>query len=137
MPSKHPLDIHWTSVLHSCLKRICAFAANLGSHLLQDIPDGGLHGIFPVMHSGNIYIAGGADVTSFSQSNVVYKFTPEVDEPVAFAPSPLAIEACEASAEGDCKSERSGSSDESASVKTHALWWHVFCGLLLSIFMSQ
>lgn len=40
---------------------------------MQDMPEG-LHGIFPVLHNGKVYIAGGGTMVTFSQSNLVYEF---------------------------------------------------------------
>ena len=43
--------------------------------LVQDMPEGGLHGIFPALRKGEIFIAGGADISSLSHSSVHYKLT--------------------------------------------------------------
>lgn len=45
------------------------------SFYVPDMPEG-LHGIFPLPFNKEIYIAGGADVSSASQTTAFYKFTP-------------------------------------------------------------
>ena len=58
---------------------------------MQDMPEG-LHGIFPVLHNGRVYIAGGGTRAAFSQSTAVYEYTPEGAVPgpsTPLTPAPL------------------------------------------------
>lgn len=41
---------------------------------MQDMPEG-LHGIFPVLYNDKVFIAGGGDVATFSQSQLVLEYT--------------------------------------------------------------
>jgi hypothetical protein len=41
---------------------------------MQDMPEG-MHGIFPVLHKGKVYIAGGGTQAAASISQLVYEYT--------------------------------------------------------------
>jgi hypothetical protein len=74
-----------TCGLSSCLVAVSCCGALTGlaqmawtsqsGAVVQDMPTG-LHGIFPIKHGSQIYIAAGGTEAAYSQSTHAYAFTP-------------------------------------------------------------